>query len=131
MQPCAARVFLPGMNLSKCSMSPVHSSRPPVTRHLRLELLLLPPSSTSTLVSIHIPTDAKEKRNKYVVVPLFLLRFKGMTNELVGRLTYSLPCVPLAPQKDKVQQRPVQDEDTGCENRKALGVWDAFPQKAA
>lgn len=45
------------MYLSKCSMSPVHSIRPSSTRQLKLARLL-PASSTSVLVSIHIFTAA-------------------------------------------------------------------------
>lgn len=45
------------MYSSKCSMSPVHDSRPLNTRWLRLARLLLA-SSFSVLVSIHIPTAA-------------------------------------------------------------------------
>lgn len=56
-------VFLPSMYLSKCSMSPVHNSRPLNTRLLRLARLLLA-SSTSVLVSIHIPAAAGPHRYK-------------------------------------------------------------------
>lgn len=54
---CIVSFFLPFMYLSKCSMSPLHNSRPFNTRRLKLARVLLA-SSISVLVSIHIPAAA-------------------------------------------------------------------------
>lgn len=60
---CNLCVFLPFMYLSKCSMSPLHNSRPFNTRRLKLARVLLA-FSTSVLVSIHIPAAAGPHRYK-------------------------------------------------------------------
>lgn len=60
---CIVTAFLPFMYLSKCSMSPLHSSRPFNTRRLKLARVLLA-SSISVLVSIHIPAAAGPRQYK-------------------------------------------------------------------